>query len=132
MLYSSTGILHYDLDNNNYYKLILLVDKEIASYYRSMVPQYKKINSTRYAPHISVVRKEVPVNLAAWGKYEGQEINFIYDSEIKFGEVYWWLNCFSKNLEKIRIELGLPVSSLYTLPPDGYEKCFHMTIGNTK
>jgi hypothetical protein len=28
--------------------------------------------------------------------------------------------------------LGLPVSSEYTLPPEGFVKCFHMTIGNFK
>jgi hypothetical protein len=85
-----------------------------------------------YPAHISVVRKEVPPVLSAWEKYQNEPINFNYSPEIHFGSVYIWLNVFSTELEAIRRELGLPVSSQYTLPPEGFVKCFHCSIGNFK
>jgi hypothetical protein len=70
--------------------------------------------------------------MEVWGKYEGQEIDFSYENVIHSGTVYYWLNAFSTKLEEIREELGLPVSSQYTLPPEGFVKCFHITIANQK
>ena len=126
-MYTSSGILRY---GNN--KAILEIDKDIINYYRALIPKYIKTNRQMYDPHISVVRNEIPTNLHKWRKYEGEEIEFQYGPTIYFNKVYCWLNCFSKRLEEIRIELGLPVSSIYTLPPDGYVKCFHTTLGNFK
>lgn len=132
MLHKSKGPLRYSLTENAGYKLIVEVDPGISSLYRALVPKYIELNPQRYAPHISVVRREVPPNLEAWGKYEGELVDFEYTSHIYNGKVYWWLNAFSERLEAIRVELGLPVSSEYTRPPDGYMKCFHITIGNQK
>ena len=84
-----------------------------------------------YPSHISVVRKEVPKNMLAWRKYQGQEIAFEYDSVIYNDETYYWLNAYSSALENIRLELGLESLSKYTKSPDGKHK-FHITIGNTK
>ena len=81
---------------------------------------------------ISLVRKEIPKNLDAWGKYEGKKIEFKYSPDIQCDERYWWLNVYSKTLENIREELGLPVGSRYTRPPDGHEHVFHVTIANRK
>jgi hypothetical protein len=97
-----------------------------------MLPKSISTNRQLYKAHISVVRKEVPHNMDVWGKYEGQEIDFKYDNVIYSGNGYYWLNAFSVKLEEIRLELGLPVESLYTMPPDGFRKCFHITIGNKK
>jgi hypothetical protein len=128
-VYSSTGILKY---SENPYKLIVLIDKEITNYYRSLIPKYVITNRQMYPPHISVVRKEEPVNLEAWNKYQDQEIDFEYENIVYSGEVYIWLNVFSSKLEEIRLELGLPVTSLYTRPPGEYKKVFHTTLGNYK
>jgi hypothetical protein len=85
-----------------------------------------------YAAHISVVRKEHPPNLGIWGQHEGEIVEFFYHPHVYSSELYFWLNVFSKRLEEIRLELGLPVSSPYTLPPCGFDKCFHTTIANSK
>ena len=85
-----------------------------------------------YDAHISVVRKEEPIHVEYWGRYEGQEVEFRYGHKIYHGEVYWWLNCWCERLEEIRLELGLPVDSPYTRPPDGFAKTFHTTVANSK
>lgn len=130
-LHKSTGILRYGQGNAGV-KLIVEVDPGIATLYKSLIPKYYTLNPQKYAPHISVVRKEQPPNMNLWGKYDGLPVDFYYDGIIHSGTVYWWLNAFSVRLEEIRLELGLPVSSPYTLPPDGFGKCFHITLGNQK
>lgn len=132
MLHKSSGILRYSHAGDAGFKLIVEVDPGIASLYRALIPKYVELNGTRYAPHISVVRREHTVNMEYWAKYDGQSVDFEYDTHIHHGTVYWWLNAFSTRLEEIRVELGLPVSSEYTRPPDGFVKCFHITLGNTK
>ena len=131
ILYTSTGILRYHYQGAGY-KLAVDIDPEITRFYRSLIPKNIKTNPQMYDAHISVVRKEVPPNLEFWERYEGQEIEFLYSPIIYYGEVYVWLNCFSKRLEEIRLELGLPVDSPYTRPPSGLEKTFHSTICNLK
>lgn len=84
-----------------------------------------------YSSHISTVRNETPLNLSVWRKYHQQEISFDYEPFIYNGTVYYWLNAYSKNLEDIRLELGLPNTSEFTRSPDGRHK-FHITIGNLK
>lgn len=127
LLHKSNGILRYHPN-----KLIVEVDQGINDYYRKLIPKWIKTNKQMYAAHISVVRKEIPPNMQYWGKYDGDEVEFYYENIIRFGTVYCWLNVFSTRLEEIRLELGLPVSSMYTLPPEGFAKCFHTTIGNFK
>lgn len=130
-LHKSNGILKYSKSDVGF-KLIVEVDPGIALFYRALIPKYITFNPQRYAPHISVVRNEIPPNIQYWGKYENQEVEFTYSNVIKNGKVYWWLDAFSNQLEDIRVELGLPISSEYTRPPDGFEKIFHITIGNQK
>ena len=126
-LYQSQGTLRY-IDN----KLIVEVDQGISDFYRALIPKWIRTNKQLYPAHISVVRKEIPPNMKVWGKYEGNEIPFSYSNVIHNGEIYFWLNAWSNQLEQIRLELGLPVDSLYTRPPDGLNKTFHITIGNLK
>jgi hypothetical protein len=127
ILFASSGVLHYE-DK----KLVVLADQQISDYYRALIPKYYQVRPQKYRAHISVVRKETPPNMAIWKKHEGERIEFQYGSYLHNDERYWWLNCFCVRLEDIRRELGLSVSSPYTRPPGGFEKCFHMTIGNTK
>lgn len=131
MKFKSSGILRYSIVGPEYYKLIVEVDPEISKYYSKMVPKYYKCNPQRYLPHITVVRKEVPPILDKWGAYEGKTIVFLYEPEIQYNGIYWWINCYSNFLENIREELGLPVYSKYNSPPD-FKRCFHMTVGNSK
>jgi len=126
-MYSSTGILRY---SQNPYKLVVEADQGIADFYRSLIPF--KTNKPLYPAHISVVRKEEPVNVDLWGKHEGVEINFYYSGEIIFGQVYVWLNVFCTTLEGVRVELVLPSVSKYTKPPEGFFDCFHLTVANFK
>lgn len=137
-LFQSRGVLEYhanlSVKDHRFLdgKLIVVVDPNISLYYRSLVPKWMPLNPQKYPPHISVVRREVPPNMAAWGKYQKETIDFTYSNEICNGKVYYWLNAFSKRLEEIRTELGLSISSEYTRPPDSWTKCFHITIGNCK
>jgi hypothetical protein len=131
MLHETNGILRYSLCDVGY-RLVVEMDQNLSDYYRSLIPKYLGVNRQRYPAHVSVVRHETPTVLAAWGKYDGEEVRLTYDSEVKNGRVYYWLNVFSVRLEEVRTELGLPVSSEYTRPPDSWIKCFHMTIGNVK
>ena len=130
-LFKSSGILRYTRTDTSL-KLVVEIDKELTRYYRALIPKYIKSSPQMYAPHISLVRKEIPPNMEVWDKYEGQEIDFFYENIVYFGDVYCWLNVFSKRFEEIRAELGLRVESIYTLPPEGFVKCFHTTLGNFK
>ena len=130
-MFTSKGQLKYSKIEDKY-KLIVSVDEEIVRYYRSLIPKWFKVNPQMHRAHISVVRNEVPPKMEFWGKYEGEIIEFCYESIIRQGSVYWWLNVFCKRLEEIRLELGLPVSSPYTLPPEEFTKCWHISLGNQK
>lgn len=117
-------------------------DEGLADYYRSLIPKWFDVNRPRWAPHITVVRTGVdtPSNLDAWGKYEGETAHFHYSPAVRFGKIYFWLNCISHQLEDIREELGLPMKmlphpddkSVWPIPPEGYKKFFHMTLANQK
>lgn len=126
--YSTTGKLHYSIENG-VYKLIVEVDPGIAALARALTPV--KLNKPKYAPHISVVRHETPTSIDMWGKYEGELVSFDYCPFVHNDEKYYWLQVVSPALVKIRMDLGLPASSLKSRPPDGTE-VFHTTIGNTK
>lgn len=130
-MFSSIGRLVY----SSGYRLIVECDSGVADFYRSLIPRYYDWQKPRWAAHITVVRaeKEKPVHLEYWGRYHNQEIEWFYDPTIRMGKIYFWLNTFCKRLEEIRLELGLPLVSSYTRPPDSpFAKCFHMTIANYK
>jgi hypothetical protein len=128
-MFTSTGILRYGDDPC---KLVLEIDQQISDYYLRLLPKSISYNRQKYRAHVSVVRKEIPVNMEFWRKYEGEEVEFFYEGIVRFSENYCWLNVFSVRLEEIRLELGLPVDSPFTLPPAGFSKCYHTTIGNFK
>lgn len=142
MFHQSKGTLHYSIAKVksledpkvwiDSYRLAVLIDPGISLFYRSLIPKYYNVKPQMHDPHISVVRYENPPNMDFWGVYEGEMIKFLYDPIIQNDVTYWWLNVFCKRLEEIRLELGLPVSSPFTRPPDGFDKVFHTTIGNCK
>lgn len=134
MLYQSSGILKYEIIPEYGYRVILETQDDLSDYYRSLIPKYIEIRPQKYNSHISIVRKEIPLILENWGKFDGQEIKFLYNNYINFDNRYFWLNCFSKDLETVRTSLGLELknhsSDNYLL--EGYLKRFHLTIGNKK
>lgn len=107
-------------------KIYVEVDPDIVALSRSLIPQARRPNPQRYAPHITVVRNERFGTLP-----EEKDVWFTYDPEVRAGETYWWLRCWSLDLTALRLSLGLPVSSEWSRPPDN-EDCFHITVGNTK
>lgn len=133
LLYTLKGALRYFTDGTNY-RLVVEGDRMLAEYYRSLLPKWYNANGTRYTPHITVVRwgKEMPQLLEGWGKYEGRVVEYYYDPVVKEGNVYFWLDIFSVELEVIRAELGLVVDSTRATPPEGFRRFFHMTIANRK
>tara|TARA_Y100000034_G_scaffold8165_2_gene8918 strand:+ start:1793 stop:2203 length:411 start_codon:yes stop_codon:yes gene_type:complete len=134
MLFKSTGYLQYSRNH----QLVVRADQGLADFYRHLIPKYYGVQRGRWPAHVTVVRevdgliKEVPTNMDAWGKYQGEEIDFMYENIIRQGKIYFWLNIFCVRLEEIRSELGLSIRSQYTIPPEGFTKCFHMTLGNMK
>lgn len=130
MRFKSIGTLRYD---RNPLKLVLSVDQGIVDFYFALIPKYvwPRINRQKYRAHVSVVRNARPKNMAAWGKYEGKKVEFEYDPFVRNDKTYYWLNAFSPELERIRVELGLPIADQYTRAPDGSHR-FHITIANTK
>ena len=127
-MFSSTGLLRYSI---NPYKLIVEVDPDISNFYRSLIPKYIHLNKPMYAPHISVVRNNIPPNINVWDKYQNQKATFQYNSYIYNDELYYWLDVYSIDLENIRSELGLKPFGDVTWSPDGRHK-FHITLGNLK
>jgi hypothetical protein len=134
MLYKSTGTIKSEIVESYGPRLILEIDQGLIDYYFSLIPKYVYPRRQKYKAHISVVRKEIiePEYINTFNKLNNNQIDFYYSPIIHFGEVYCWLNVFSTDLESLRKSLGLEVSSLYTLPPEGFKKCFHTTIANFK
>jgi len=131
-MFTSYGIIRYNDDDG--FRLTVEVDRDLSEYYRSLIPKYYSVSRPRWPAHVTVVRPEYekPPLIRYWGDYEGEKIDFLYDPYIHCDKGYYWLLVWCKRLEFIREELGLPVVSKYTLPPSGFSKSFHCTIGNYK
>jgi hypothetical protein len=128
----SIGIVRYTVEPIVGHKVILEIDEEIKRFYFNLIPRYLDIQPQKYRAHISVVRKEkTPINMNAWSRHEGKEIPFFYSPLQRHGEVYWWIDAFSAELEDMRMELGLPLDSRWH-PPPGYRHTFHISLGNKK
>jgi len=114
-MFLGKGKIHYD--DNEGFRITAQVSQEISNYYRSLIPPSRNAIKPRWSSHITVVRPEIeiPPLIRYWNDYEVEEVEFFYDSYIMEGNGYFWLNCWSKRLEKIREELGLPNISKYHL-----------------
>ena len=106
---------------------VVYIDPEIAKYYRSQLPQSLEFNVPKYPPHITVVRKdrEIVLDQSLWNAYGGEVVEFTYEHTVCSDDKYFWLKAYSKRIEEIRIELGLPRIR------NGFTE-FHVTIANTK
>ena len=125
---TSTGTIRVSCEAG-LYRLALEVDPAIVDYARSLVPKHVRLNRTRYAPHISVVREAgIVVGTSA---YDGEHVQFRYSPLVDHDDTYYWLRAESGRLRRIRIALGLMPTDWYTRPPDNQD-CLHCTIGNRK
>jgi len=127
--HSDVGVL-WASHENGVYRLALDIDPGIVEVARALVPKYVRLNRTKFAPHLSVVR-ETTMTSPLWGSHDGERVAFTYDTLVWEGEVYFWLQAESPRLRKIRVELGLPPMDWYCYPPD-LADCFHATVGNLK
>ena len=127
-MFVEKGKIHYDDDEG--FRITVGVGKGISDYYRSLIPPNRNAIKPRWSAHITAVRPEIeiPPLIRYWGNYEGEDVEFIYDPYIMEGNGYFWLNCWSKRLEVIREELGLPNISKYSMIPPEFKKTFHITI----
>lgn len=132
MIFCETGILRYQEDDG--YRLTVEVDEELSRYYRAFIPRSCLARRPIWPAHITVVRvgKETPTKLLSWGKYEGTVVSFAYDSYVRSGKGYFWLNVWCDWLRLVREDLGLAGTSKWTHPPAGDHKEFHLTVGNQK
>lgn len=102
---------------------ILRVDLSfVLPYLQQIRKQGKKISASAWGPHISVVRGEVRKwTLTKRHGLDGQRYTVEVDSQIRNNRNgYYWLDCKSRELENLRVQLGLPPRPS---PP------FHLTIG---
>ena len=90
-MFKSTGTLAYEPD----YRLVVQVDPGLADYYRSMIPKSVPVQKPRWPAHITVVRsgKEDPY-IEPWGKYNGEEVEFTYEPDVRIDRTYCWLNAW--------------------------------------
>lgn len=133
MLFECQGYLKYAKVDSDL-GLSLMVPQDLSNYYRSFIPKYKKVAIQKYPAHITVVRihNEKPTLLDNWGFHKNKTVKFYYSNEIQESDNYYWLNCFSKDLENIRKELGLRNDFFKDPAPLDFKKFFHITIGNKK
>ena len=127
-MFLEKGKIHYD--DNDGFRVTVEVHHDFIDYYRSLIPSYHRTIKPRWSSHITVVRpeKDIPPRIRYWGDYEDEEVEFMYDPYILEGNGYFWVNVWSKRLETIREELGLPNFTAYALTPVGYNKTFHITV----
>lgn len=128
--HTSVGTLRYS-EGSEGLRLVVEVEQGVVSLARSLVPPSIPLRPQRYPPHITVVRRETLVRPDAWGRYDGEDLEFTYDSRVVQGDRYYWLRAWSDRLVEIRRELGLVALWELCRPPDN-EDCFHITVGNLK
>lgn len=122
-LFETTGVLNYGDKSYS----VLNIDPEIGRLYRSFIPKHVHWLPPMWSTHITVTRtgvEKIP-NRKFWGKYYGCKFKIQYSPCIMFGATYIWLPAFSKDLEEIRLELGLPRHF------NSFQQ-FHITIANMK
>ena len=108
--------------------LIVKVNEDVCRYYRNLIHFYRRslqLNPSKHGAHITVIagKYEQPNDdyKYLWNKYEGEIIDFKYNSEINTDDEYFWISVECKRIEDIRKELGLPPKIKWP---------WHLTIGN--
>jgi len=129
-MFASSGIIHYDTSDGN--RVTVSVDQAIGEYYYALIPKHFRVLKPRWKAHVTVVSPiDEIVYPEKWGAQEGKIANFVYEHEVFYEKGFWWFNLFSVEMENIRKELGMHCKSRITVPPEGYVKAFHCTVGKT-
>jgi hypothetical protein len=121
MWFASKGVLKYGPGN----RAVMNVDQGIADFYLALVPAWVGACHQRYRAHVSFVRHIQPPDMSAWGKHDGECVDFEYNSEVSSDATYLWLDVRCPRLIEVRVELGLP-------PYPSWRNGYHLTIGNLK
>lgn len=103
--------------------ILAWVDHEIIEYYRSLIPKCKYVKPPKAKAHVSIVRPfEWPDR--PFSQFNGDRITIRYYLPIRSDSKYYWLDCQSEEILKIRRKLGLA----------DYLKneCYHISVGNVK
>lgn len=122
-MFFTTGPIRYGSEGYS----VVLVDPEIARYYRSFIPKHIHFNVPMWEPHVTVTRTGVEFvgHTSEWKKHDGEMFTIRYSPHIMIGKSYIWLPAFSDEIRQLRIELGLPPFF------DNFKK-LHITIANMK
>jgi hypothetical protein len=126
-MFTSKGTVHYDTTDGPW--VTVSVDQQLADYCYSLIPKYYRVCRPRWKAHVTVVRPEDGPLMANWWKHEGEQVTFVYDPTVLYEKGFWWFNLWCVTMEDIRRELGLSTKSRITIPPPGYSKAFHCTVG---
>jgi hypothetical protein len=136
-LLRSTGVLRYSPElargaghtrrdgGSTWWWLIVDCDPELGRYLRHQFllghRRTRALQSPLWGPHISVIRGEVPPNVAAWKRLDGATVEFDYDPMVCETEGFVWCPVSCVQALSIREELGLAREPSPAL---------HLTIGN--
>lgn len=124
--YSAKGVIRYRGD-----WVILDCPHDVINYYKFWVEKFigKKISTSYHGSHVTVIAGKYDKGYSKhplWGKYEGQVVEFLYESKIYTdhdwftrGE-YFWLRVDAPILAQLRTELGLKPQPFHP---------YHLTIG---
>ncbi|HEY8505328.1 MAG TPA: hypothetical protein VIL46_12150 [Gemmataceae bacterium] len=107
--------------------LIIDCDPELGRYLRHLFTlstfRTRKLQPPLWGAHISVIRGEEPPDPAAWGRLDGQSVEFEFEPAVRETDGYLWVPVFCDPALRIREELALPREPN---PP------LHLTVGNLK
>jgi hypothetical protein len=128
-MFVGKGKIKYD--DSDGFRITLEIVQDLIDYYRSLIPLYYRPIKSGWLAHITILnpQNETLLKTRHWEDHVGEEIEFLYDSYVLEGNGYFWINAWSKRLEVIRDELGLPNVTKCIPRPEGYNKTFHITIG---
>jgi hypothetical protein len=105
--------------------IVAYINPDIVRFYKSLIPKWIYVNRQKYDAHITIVRKDAETipNKENQPLVDGKTVWFYYDTQIKTCGTYYWMNVYSRDIEQIRISLGLSKCRF---------DCFHITLGNIK
>lgn len=105
--------------------LVIHPSDDLGRYYREGFNWHNRFNGlrlgdTKWGPHVSIVRNEIPPNIALWNLYHEQDIEFEYEPIYRTNGHHVWFNVCCDAALEIRRRLRLPRLPYYNL---------HLTIG---
>jgi len=105
--------------------IVVDIPKGIVEYYYSLIPKYLPKARQMYDGHITIIRTGVETWPKSITVFDGIKVQFFYEPIINYSPPYYFLNCWSRDIVRIRHGLGLT-----SYRP--FFNSYHITIGNTK